>query len=72
MLWPQRIGHHISVRLHDGRSFSVFLLNVDDQTMEVRESSPGDWNSLDGAHFHFTLDDMRSAFDNTVEEIVEW
>jgi len=40
--------------------------------MEVRESSPGDWNSLDGAHFHFTLDYMRSAFANTVEEIVEW
>ncbi len=72
LTWPQRIGHHISVRLTDGRSFSGYLLNVTDQALEVRESPPGDWNSLDGEHVHFTLDDLRSAFDNTVEELVSW
>jgi|GEM_PF-2430566 hypothetical protein len=70
LTWPQRIGHHISVRLTDGRAISGYLLNIDDQTFDVRESAPGEWNSLAGPHIQFTLDDLRSAFDNTVEEMV--
>lgn len=68
--WLQRIGHHLSIRLNDGRTVSGFLLNITDKTLEVRESAPGDWNSLDGEHVFCTFSDMRAAFDNSIEEMV--
>ena len=68
--WLQRIGHHLSLRLNDGRRVTGFLLYIADQTLEIRESPPGEWNSLAGAHVTFTFDDIQAAFDNTMEEII--
>lgn len=68
--WLQRIGHHLSLRLYDGRRVTGFLLNIMGQTLEIRESPPGEWNSLAGDHMTFTFDDIQAAFDNTMEEII--
>ncbi|MBM3263654.1 MAG: hypothetical protein FJY97_09570 [candidate division Zixibacteria bacterium] len=66
--WLLRIGHHVSVRLYDGRAFSGFLLDISGEILEVREAEPGDWNSLGGEHIHFSFPEIRAAFDNSLEE----
>lgn len=69
--WLQRIGHHLSVRLNDGRAIAGFLLTITDDRLEIREAEPGEWNSLGGEHITFTFSEMRVAFDNSVEELVD-
>lgn len=69
--WLQRIGHHLSIRLSDGRAIAGFLLTITDNRLEIREAEPGEWNSLGGEHTVFTFDEIRMAFDNSVEELVD-
>lgn len=69
--WLQRIGHHLSIRLSDGRAIAGFLLTITDNRLEIREAEPGDWNSLAGEHIFFTFNEIRMAFDNSVEEPVD-
>ena len=69
--WLQRIGHHLTLRLKDSRRLSGYLLNIADQELEIRESAPGEWNSLAGDHITCTFGDIEAAFDNSMEEMVE-
>ena len=69
--WLQRIGHHVTLRLKDSRRLSGYLLNIEGQELEIRESAPGEWNSLAGNHATCTFDEIEAAFDNSMEEMVE-